>query len=106
MQLLTNDKELNNIAGKIMEEKQDEKNGLVSKETIRSFLERNAKELGLPLSDGDETVTLLYDDVFADVARDEFGAKSDKDDLVKLMKHILQKFVEQLESSPVFQDFA
>ncbi|KAF7817837.1 calcium ion binding protein [Senna tora] len=102
-QLLANDMELNNIAEKVMQEKQD---GLGSREIIRSFLERNAKELGLPLSEADEAVVLLYDDVFADVPKEEYGAESDKDKLVELLKDILQKFAEQLESNPVFQDFA
>lgn len=106
MQLLTNEKELNNTVEKLMQEKQDAKDGSGSREIIRSFLERNAKELGLPLSEADEAVVLLYDNVFADVAKEKYDAEFDKDELVKLMKDILQKFAEQLESSPVFQGFA
>ncbi|XP_054779234.1 uncharacterized protein LOC129287103 [Prosopis cineraria] len=104
-QLLNNEKELSSIAEKLVQEKQNAKSGLGNKETLRSFLERNAKELGLPLSEADEAVVLLYDDIFADVGRQEH-AESDKDELVGLLKETLQKFAEQLESNPVFQDFA
>ncbi|XP_028790349.1 uncharacterized protein LOC114746288 [Neltuma alba] len=104
-QLLTNEKELSSIAEKLVQEKQNSKSGSGNKEILRSFLERNAKELGLPLSEADEAVVLLYDDIFADVGKEKHE-ESDKDELVRLLKEILQKFAERLESSPVFQDFA
>ncbi|KAI9084875.1 hypothetical protein K1719_033281 [Acacia pycnantha] len=104
-QLLANEKELSRVAEKLMQEKENSKSGSGNKEVLRSFLERNAKELGLPVSEADEAVVLLYDDIFADVGKEEHG-ESDKDELVRLLKETLQKFAEQLESNPVFQDFA
>lgn len=107
MQLLTNEKELNSIVEKALQEKPEAKDdGVGSADIIRSFLERNAKELGLPLSELDEAVALLYDDAFADVAKEKEGVELGKEELVKLLKDVLEKFAEQLESNPVYQDFA
>ncbi|KAJ1413887.1 EF-hand domain [Sesbania bispinosa] len=105
-QLLANEKELNSIVEKALQESPKAKDGLGSTEIIRSFLERNAKELGLPLSEADVAVVLLYDNVFADVAKEKEGVELNKEGLAKLMKDILEKFAEQLEFNPVYQDFA
>ncbi|KAI4350058.1 hypothetical protein L6164_010583 [Bauhinia variegata] len=105
-QLLTNEKELNDIAEKILEEKHHAEDGSGSIDTIRSFLERNGKDVGLPVSEADEAVVLLYDDVFANVVKEKREMELHKDDLVKLIKNVLEKFAEELESSPVYQDFA
>lgn len=104
-QLLANEMELSSIAEKLMQEKQNSKSGSENKQILRSFLERNAKDLGLPASEVNEAVALLYDDIFADVGKEERN-ESDKDELVRLLKETLQKFADQLESNPVFQDFA
>ena len=100
LQLLANEQELNTVVKKALQEKREAKDGLGSTEIIRSFLERNAKELGLPLAQADEAVVLLYDAVFAD------GPELDKEELAKLVKNILEKFADQLEVSPVYQDLA
>ena len=102
---MANEKELSRVAEKLVQEKENSKSGSGNKEVLRSFLERNAKELSLPVSEADEAVVLLYDDIFADVGKEEHG-ESEKDELVRLLKETLQKFAEQLESNPVFQDFA
>ncbi|KAK4282884.1 hypothetical protein QN277_014209 [Acacia crassicarpa] len=104
-QLLANEKELSRVAEKLVQEKENSKSRSGNKEVLRGFLERNAKELSLPVSEADEAVVLLYDDIFADLGKEEHG-ESDKDELVRLLKETLQKFAEQLESNPVFQDFA
>ncbi|KAK7397305.1 hypothetical protein VNO78_18473 [Psophocarpus tetragonolobus] len=104
--LLANELELNSIVEKVLREKPEAKDGLGSTEIIRNFLERNAKELGLPQAQADEGVVLLYDAVFADVIKEKDGAESDKEKLAKLVKNILEKFAEQLEVNPVFQDLA
>lgn len=106
LQLLANEEEFNSIVEKALWEKPDAKDGLGSTEIIRSFLERNAKDLGLPLPQADEAVVLLYDAVFADTAKEKDGAELDKEVLAKLLKDILQKFAEQLEVNPVYQDLA
>ncbi|XP_020213502.1 uncharacterized protein LOC109797778 [Cajanus cajan] len=104
-QLLANEQELNSIVEKALWEKQEAKDGLGSTEIIRNFLERNAKELGLPVV-ADEAVVLLYDAIFADIAKEKDGVELDKEELAKLVKDILEKFSEQLEVNPVYQDLA
>jgi len=106
LQLLANEKELNSFVEKALQEKAIAKDGLGSTEIIRSFLERNAKELGLPLSEAGDAAALFYDSVFADVAKEKDGVELDKEELAKLLKDILEKMAEQLELSPVYQEFA
>lgn len=105
-QLLANEKELNSFLEKALQEKTNAKDGLGSTEIIRSFLERNAKELSLPLSEAGDAAALFYDSVFADVAKEKDGVELEKEELVKLLKDILEKMAEQLELSPVYQEFA
>ncbi|XP_027352294.1 uncharacterized protein LOC113863080 [Abrus precatorius] len=105
-QILANEQELNNIVEKALQEKPEAKDGLGSTEIIRSFLERNAKELGLPVAQADEAAVLLYDAIFGDIAKEKDGVELHKEDLAKLVKDILAKFAEQLEVNPVYQDFA
>ncbi|ONI04840.1 hypothetical protein PRUPE_6G342700 [Prunus persica] len=90
--LLADEKQLNIIVEKILAD------GSGNTEKIRSFLEKTGTELGLPPSEANEAVALLYDAVFADLeeaGEDKFG---------NLVKQILEKFAEQLEASPVFHD--
>ncbi|MED6148796.1 hypothetical protein PIB30_056235 [Stylosanthes scabra] len=103
-QVLGNEKELNSIVEKALKEKAEAKEGLASIEIIRSFLERNAKELGLPRSEANEAVVLLYDDVFTEVAKGKGSAVLEKEELVKLVKDILERLAEQLQSNPIFQE--
>ncbi|KAF3949873.1 hypothetical protein CMV_024306 [Castanea mollissima] len=102
--LLDDKKELNNIVDKIWEEKHSGKEGLASVELIRGFLERNGTGLGLPPSEANEAVGLLYDAVFADVKDGKIAMEVEKDELGKLVKEILNKFAELLEANPVFHD--
>ncbi|XP_050275106.1 uncharacterized protein LOC126717415 isoform X2 [Quercus robur] len=102
--LLDDEKELNNIVDKIWEEKHGGKDGLASVELIRGFLERNGTGLGLPPSEANEAVVLLYDAVFADVKDGKIDVEVEKDELGKRVKEILNKFAELLEANPVFHD--
>lgn len=104
LQLLDDEKELNNTVDKIWEEKHSGKEGLASVELIRGFLERNGTGLGLPPSEANEAVVLLYDAVFADVKDGKIAVEVEKDELGKLVKEILDKFAELLEANPVFHD--
>lgn len=106
LQLLANEKELNSIVEKALQEEPKTKDCLGSTTIIRGFLERNAKELGLPQYGADDATVLLYDAVFADVTKEKDGMEFDKEELAKLLKDILEKFAEQLEFTPVYQDFA
>ncbi|XP_015968493.1 uncharacterized protein LOC107492041 [Arachis duranensis] len=103
-QVLGNEEELNSIVEKVLKEKAEAKDGLGNIEIIRSFLEKNAKELGLPRSEANEAVVLLYDDVFTNVAKAKGSAELEKEELVKLVKDILERLAEQLQSNPIFEE--
>jgi hypothetical protein len=100
--LLGDEKELNKIVERIWEEKNSGKNVLSSVELIRDFLETNGTELGLPASEANEAVVLVYDAVFADVK--DGAVEVEKDELGNLVKEILNNFIELLEANPVYHD--
>ncbi|KAM5561580.1 hypothetical protein ABKV19_022262 [Rosa sericea] len=99
--LLADEKQLNNVVEKILQGKKDD---LGSAEVIRSYLEKNGLELGLPPSEGDEAVAILYDLVFAELKEDKIALKEGEDKFGNLVKKILEKLAEQLEANPVFHD--
>lgn len=100
---MDDEEELNHIVEKMLEEKHAGKDGLGNVELLRGFLERNWKGLGLPPSEANEAVVLLYDAVFADVKNNKSAVELEKkDELGKLLKEILHKFAEQLEANPVY----
>ncbi|GAV75776.1 hypothetical protein CFOL_v3_19252 [Cephalotus follicularis] len=89
--LLSNEKQLNNVIEKIFRERDNKKDVIGSIEIIRGFLEENGKELGLPPSEANEAVVLLYDAVFADLGSAKNAFKED-DEFRELVKDILEKF--------------
>ncbi|CAK7340961.1 unnamed protein product [Dovyalis caffra] len=101
--VLADEKKLIEVIAKISQKKHDGKNDQKSTEIIRDFLEKSGKELGLPPSEANEAVILLYDAVFADIDSGK-GASEGKDEFRKLVKEILEKFAEQLEANPVYCD--
>lgn len=104
MQVLANEKLLNNTIDKILQECHEE-NDEPSTQLIRKYLEKNGGELGLPPKAADDDVVLLYDSVFANVVtKKQSGSETEKDDFKLLMKEILGKFAQQLEIKPVFHD--
>ncbi|CAI8615151.1 unnamed protein product [Vicia faba] len=105
-QLLANEKELNSFIEKASQEKLNAKDGLGSTEIIRSFLEKNTTELGLPLYDGGDAADLFMIVFFADVAKEKGAVELEKEEPAKLLKDVLEKMAEQLELNPVYQDFA
>ncbi|CAL5379726.1 unnamed protein product [Camellia sinensis] len=103
--LLASEEKLNAVIEKMLQqEKNSVKDAKKSTGIIRSFLEENEKELGLPSSEAGDSVVLLYDAVFTDVGNMKSAAGSEKDDFQLLVKEILEKFAEQLEANPVFED--
>ena len=100
MQLLADEKQLNNAVEKIL---QGKKEGMGNTEVIRSYFEKNGLELGLPPSEGNEPVAILYDLVFAELAEDKSAPKGE-DQFGNLVKKILEKLAEQLEANPVFHN--
>ena len=105
MQLLADDIKLNDVVESIYhcnKTKQGETNSI---EAIRSYLEKNGKDLGLPPSEANEAVTLLFDAVFTSIDKRKTSANlANKNEFSELLKDILVAFVEQLEVNPVFYD--
>ncbi|XP_065854051.1 uncharacterized protein [Euphorbia lathyris] len=101
--VLSDEKQLNKVAEKMLQEKRSNKDDENNMKTIRSFLEENGNELGLPPSEANETVLSLYDSVFADIEIAKFAAESESE-LRELVKETLEKFAEQLEANPVYCD--
>lgn len=105
MQFLADGKQLNDAVEKIMQENQGRKDEQTSKDTIRSFLEKNGEELGLPSLQNDE-IHLLYDAVLADAENEKITKECSKDEFMAFVKEILEKFAEHLEANPVFTDLS
>ncbi|XP_042515691.1 uncharacterized protein LOC122089969 [Macadamia integrifolia] len=101
---ITDEKTLDDEIGKIFQNQCASGEGRTSAEIIRSYLEKNGPNLGLPPSEANEAVGLLYDQVFADVEEGKNTKKIDKDEFGGIVKDILEKFVEQLEANPVFHE--
>ncbi|KAB5556360.1 hypothetical protein DKX38_007269 [Salix brachista] len=101
LQVLADEKKLNDVIAKALHGKH--KNDQKSTEIIRDFLEKNGKELGLPPSEANEAVILLYDAVFTDINSGK-DVSLDEDESRKLVREILENFAEQLEANPVYCD--
>ncbi|KAK2637822.1 hypothetical protein Ddye_025617 [Dipteronia dyeriana] len=99
--LLADEKQLNNVIEKMLQEKYSSEGELESTDIIRGFLEKNGKELGMPPLEANEAVVLLYDAIFADVKSTKATVKTD-DEFRELVNDILEKFAVQLEVNPVY----
>ena len=105
MQLLASEENLNAVIERILQQvNKTGKDAQRRTDMIRVFLEENGKELGLPSSKSDESVALLYDEVFTDVGNTKSADGSEKDDFRLIVKEILENFAEQLDENPVFQE--
>lgn len=102
MQLLADEKQFSNVVEKIQQEKQGGKDSSGITQLVRSFLEENGLELGLPPSEANEAVVLLYDSIFTEIGNNKTASEVDRDELFNLTKELLEKFAEQLEANPVF----
>lgn len=104
LQLLADEEQLSKVVEKIFQEKHSGNVSSGVAELTRSFLEKHGLELGLPPSEANEAVVLLYDAVFADVQSNTSTTELDRDEFAHVVKEILLKFAEQLEANPVFHD--
>ncbi|XP_074292670.1 uncharacterized protein LOC141619553 [Silene latifolia] len=102
--LLSDKKQIDEIIEKIYSQKDDVKNAQDCIELIRSYLEKNGKELGLPPLEGNEVVILLHDAIFTEISKESKTKTFEKSDFEDLVMTILQKFVVQLQANPVFHD--
>ncbi|XP_030473149.1 uncharacterized protein LOC115690811 [Syzygium oleosum] len=97
--LLEDEKQLANVTEKILEGNHEQN----CVETVRKYLEKNGADMGLPPLDIEEAVA-LYNAVFYSAAFDKSVSEWRKDEIQEIVKEILGKFAEQLESDPVFVD--
>lgn len=104
MQLLADEKQLNGVIEKMLKEKKNLEGDRMSTTIIRGFLEKNWKDIGLPPSEANEAVVLLYDAVFADTDNSKNVVETE-DEFREHVKDILEKFAEQLDANPVYHDF-
>ncbi|EXB93238.1 hypothetical protein L484_024582 [Morus notabilis] len=104
--LLADEKQFSNVVEKILQEKQGGKDSSGVAQLVRSFLEKNGSELGLPPYEANEAVVLLYDSIFTEIGNNKTASAVDRDELFNLTKGILEKFAEQLEANPVYHGLA
>ncbi|KAK3418383.1 uncharacterized protein LOC104415434 [Eucalyptus grandis] len=97
--LLSNEKQLMNVTEKILEGNHEKD----CVETVRKYLEKNGADMGLPPPDVEEAVA-LYNAVFYSAAYDKSVLEWRKDEIREIVKDILEKFAEQLETDPVCVD--
>ncbi|KAH9753987.1 calcium-binding EF hand family protein [Citrus sinensis] len=102
--LLADEKQLNGVIEKMLKEKKNLEGDRMSTTIIRGFLEKNWKDIGLPPSEANEAVVLLYDAVFADTDNSKNVVETE-DEFREHVKDILEKFAEQLDANPVYHDF-
>lgn len=103
MQLLDNERLLDEFVEKIMQEKYECNNDKSSATKVRCYLEKHGNDLGLPPSELDEMV-VLFDEIFTEIDSPNDAAESEKDGFMVLLKEILEKFAEKLEANPILYD--
>ncbi|XP_030534777.1 uncharacterized protein LOC115743917 [Rhodamnia argentea] len=96
---LDNEKQLENVTEKVLEGNHEQS----CVETVRKYLEKNGTDMGLPPLDIEEAVA-LYNAVFYSAAYNKSVLEWRKEEIREIVKEILGKFAEQLESDPVFID--
>ncbi|KAK8532087.1 hypothetical protein V6N13_131429 [Hibiscus sabdariffa] len=101
--LLADEKQFNDVVERVLLETKSEKEGLRKTKLIRSFLEKHGEDLGLPPSESNEAVILLYDAVFSEIKNEKSVVQADNE-FREFMKDILKTFAEQIEANPVFCD--
>lgn len=97
------DNKLEEVTNHMFKELDVNKDGKVSKAELRPFFEIKGSEWGLPPLEANETVGLLYDQIFASVDEDHSG-KVEQNEFQALVKGILETFAEQLAANPIFHD--
>ncbi|KAL0455228.1 UNVERIFIED_CONTAM: hypothetical protein Slati_0862000 [Sesamum latifolium] len=101
--LVTDERQLDDVVKKIMQEKYESKSELSNTMKVRHLLEKHWDEFGLPPPKLDEMV-VLFDDIFSEVESQNDAAESEKDGFMVLLKKILENFAEKLEANPILYD--
>lgn len=102
--LLADKNQLDDVTEKIYQQVCNSQKEQGCTEIIRSYLEGNGNELGLPPIEANEAVILLYDATFSDINNKLQAKDLEKNELGDLVKQILQTFAAQLQANPVFHD--
>ncbi|XP_077245442.1 calcium-binding EF hand family protein [Tasmannia lanceolata] len=102
--VLSDEAVLNVVIERMFQDQDASEDGKGSKDRVRTFLEKNGPELGLPPSEANEAVVLLYDQIFAGIDIKMTGGKLERNEFGVIVKDILEKFAEQLEANPIFHD--
>ncbi|CAA7025989.1 unnamed protein product [Microthlaspi erraticum] len=103
--VLADEKTLKCLVEKMVVEESKEKDKQGQADLIKSLIIKNGEELGLPpLSSENESVALIYDNVFAQLHNKEKGTgdASTGDGFMDALKDVLKKFEELLETTPVY----
>lgn len=103
---MADEKQFSNVIEKLWQWQgtHKEEDEVTTLQKIRNYFEKEWRELGLPPTEANDAMVLLYDAIFADIAKEKCGSISEKNQVEKLAKEILEIFVEQLEASPVYYD--
>lgn len=102
MQLLGDKQQLNNVIEQILLEKYRAKDGPGNTKLIRDFLEKHGKVLGLPPPEAHEAI---YNEVFLAVDDKKNNEELEKGEFGALVEDILEKFADELEANPVFDNW-
>jgi len=100
---LADDKLLEQVTNLMFQELDVNNNGKVTRAELRPFFETKGSKWGLPPLEANETVELLYDQIFATVDEDHSG-QLEQNEFHTLVKSILEMFAEQLAANPIFHD--
>ena len=73
-----------------------------NKEKLQAILESKGTELGLPPSESNEAVALLYDQIFTEVGEEMLSGNLDRGAFQEAVKGTFKKLADQLEANPVF----
>ncbi|RVW96042.1 hypothetical protein CK203_027689 [Vitis vinifera] len=99
--LLGDKQQLNNVIEQILLEKYRAKDGPGNTKLIRDFLEKHGKVLGLPPPEAHEAI---YNEVFLAVDDKKNNEELEKGEFGALVEDILEKFADELEANPVFDN--
>ncbi|ESQ32318.1 hypothetical protein EUTSA_v10004570mg [Eutrema salsugineum] len=103
--ILADEKTLKCLVEKMISEESKGKDSQGRADLIKSLIIKNGKELGLPpLSSENESVALLYDNIFSQLNNREKGSAdaSTEEGFMDAVKDVLRKFEELLETTPVY----
>lgn len=106
-QVLADEETLKCLVEKMVVEESKEEDKLGRADLIKALIIKNGQDLGLPpLSSENESVALIYDNVFAQLRNKEKetddASTSTEDGFMDALKDTLKKFAELLETTPVY----